>query len=1283
MSTVRQVGIKMVVDTQSVATEVPKAAHEFDALGASAQQASERATRGLDSVGQASQSAVSGMSSLTAAAIGVAGAAAVATDSLAKMVVVQREFDVLNSSLITVTGSSAAAEVQFDWIKRFAATTPYALNEVTGAFVKMKALGLDASEKSLASYGNTASAMGKGLDQMIEAVADGATGEFERLKEFGIKASQQGDQVSFTFKGITTTVGNNAAEITQYLQAIGEVDFAGAMEKRAATLDGAMSNLADSASNLLLTISQSGIGDAANRETRAIANEFGLATQAIEEARSAHGGMAEQLASGAGMVAGRTFFAALNTAVNATNWAVNTLSGGLLDFSTNVDLTNWRLKSTASQVAYLESELQQAGAKMAELQQKFAVASDNIYLKSEIYQLQLYIKELKAAKAQKELLMGKDSPENYSNEGRNWKAADESAQVAAQARGRAYAELMGKMATQQEKFTAAVFDAKEKLGDLYSPEIEKRLRDHYIKSESGVRTVSAAEKEALDAAMERRKWFMVGQAEYEKQLEAERQAIERNAAAAAKAEQANIDAAQKSAEAVDKRLLALKDENAAQALAAQQGVTLAQAIETITIARLSERQAALMREGDRDAEVLAIQTEIDARRKLRDELGTYAGWAAAAKQAKDVATEASKIAGDVERELTSALMRGFERGKGFAETLRDTVVNMFKTMVLRPVISAVVSPVAGAMTAGLGLPGAASAATANTSALSGLGMLGGSLGALGTGLGAGAGMIAGGGVGGWLTASTSLIGTGTAAGAMAGIGALAGPIGAALAVASLLKSMDDSGTMHTGGIGGYSAAGGTATGAAAGLRFGVDAKDYTASAATASAQIAKSIVGMLDSTATTFGQQAGYYAATAFADDTSKDGAWGALMLKLGDKLVLDWANNPERDANVPRVFANGEAGAKQYAAAVTKDVRDYLITQTPTWADSMLTELGDAPSLEQLAATVGQINATATALDGMGRASQAFANLAESATNTLITALGGGEAAVANLGSYYTNYYSQADRAEIATRQLTEQLATIGVTLPETRDAYRELVDDAMASGNEQLAADLIKLSGAYASVSKSADELTASMTAATSSIASYLERLDTTASSGGSALSLSAAQGLYATQLNAAKAGDTTAMGNLSSYADSVIKAATEQLPWLQAALVQGRVRADLRELISGARAFAVGGAFSGSVVSGPTAFDMGLMGEKGPEAVMPLANVGGVLGVRMAGGGDTSGLGRAVAAMAAEIKVLRDTLEKLGAQTVINTANGAASLARLVNEGLEVWNDPATPLTTEAAA
>ncbi|VEH25053.1 Uncharacterised protein [Bordetella hinzii] len=46
-----------------------------------------------------------------------------------------------------------------------------------------------------------------------------------------------------------------------------------------------------------------------------------------------------------------------------------------------------------------------------------------------------------------------------------------------------------------------------------------------------------------------------------------------------------------------------------------------------------------------------------------------------------------------------------------------------------------------------------------------------------------------------------------------------------------------------------------------------------------------------------------------------------------------------------------------------------------------------------------------------------------------------------------------------------------------------------------------------------------------------------------------------------------------------------------------------------------FASGGAFTNSVVSGPVAFPMGLMGEAGPEAIMPLERGGdGSLGVRV---------------------------------------------------------------------
>lgn len=202
----------------------------------------------------------SGISSSFASIAGSIGLVATAMLGLNKVVSISREFDVLNAQLITATGSSQKAAKAFQGIQKFAAETPFDLAQVTNSFVKLKNLGLDPSERALTSYGNTASAMGKDMNQLIEAVADATTNEFERLKEFGIKTKQEGDNVSFTFRGITKTVKKDSDAIQGYLIALGENEFAGAMAQRVNTLDGAISNLGDGWDKLFLNISQAGIG---------------------------------------------------------------------------------------------------------------------------------------------------------------------------------------------------------------------------------------------------------------------------------------------------------------------------------------------------------------------------------------------------------------------------------------------------------------------------------------------------------------------------------------------------------------------------------------------------------------------------------------------------------------------------------------------------------------------------------------------------------------------------------------------------------------------------------------------------------------------------------------------------------------------------------------------------------------------------------------------------------------------------------------------------------------
>lgn len=223
-------------------------------------------------------SVLGGASKILGAALGAVGAGKIAGD----LIEVSRQTGVLRAGLETATGSSQAAADSFKAITQLATQLPESVNDVTTAFTKLVNYGLDPSQEAIKSYSNTASALGKDLTQMIEAVADAATGEFERLKEFGIKSKKEGDNVSFTFRGVTTTIKNSAEEIEGYLQGLGNVQFAGSAEKQMESLDGAISNIGDSYDGLLRSISDAGAGDFIASSIRTVSEAMGELTAMID-----------------------------------------------------------------------------------------------------------------------------------------------------------------------------------------------------------------------------------------------------------------------------------------------------------------------------------------------------------------------------------------------------------------------------------------------------------------------------------------------------------------------------------------------------------------------------------------------------------------------------------------------------------------------------------------------------------------------------------------------------------------------------------------------------------------------------------------------------------------------------------------------------------------------------------------------------------------------------------------------------------------------------------------
>ncbi|NML04267.1 hypothetical protein [Sphingomonas sp. G-3-2-10] len=295
---------------------------------------------------------------------GAIAAVAVAVGAIAvKSIEAASKVEVWKANLFTVTGDLKKAQDSYAALVGFASRTPFDLSQSVEGFIKLRTLGLNATEGALTSFGNTAAAMGKPLSQMIEAVADASTMEFERLKEFGIKAKQNADTVAFTFNGVTTIVKKNAGDIQTYLESIGNTKFAGAMARQMDTISGAMSNVQDASFQMFAAIGGGQLGAAAKSILQTVAAGISLVTPllgsignvigaVIQAVGSIINGFAKMFASfhgGAGnMQKGLDVLTgALNLIAQAIGWIGNTVG------SVFGAIGGWVDSATSSVAAYL------------------------------------------------------------------------------------------------------------------------------------------------------------------------------------------------------------------------------------------------------------------------------------------------------------------------------------------------------------------------------------------------------------------------------------------------------------------------------------------------------------------------------------------------------------------------------------------------------------------------------------------------------------------------------------------------------------------------------------------------------------------------------------------------------------------------------------------------------------------------------------------------------------------------------------------------------------------
>lgn len=496
-----------------------------------------------------------------------------------------------------------------------------------------------------------------------------------------------------------------------------------------------------------------------------------------------------------------------------------------------------------------------------------------------------------------------------------------------------------------------------------------------------------------------------------------------------------------------------------------------------TLAEL-ERQSAIT--GTQTRVEIALASEIEALKERNALLGAK-GVKEAAKQAEsEWARSVEKYDDIFRRGFADMLNNGKDGWKSFTRSLvttfKTTVADQIYKMFAQPFVVRVVGSMMGmtGSNAAAGVAGQAGSSFLSSAGGSMLGNMAGGLGAFTGAMGSGFSMAMSGGMGLALEGGAAMLGSATGmSSALAGIGQIAGALGPiALGIGALyaiVSSLDDSGTLHTGGAAQYSAARGLTSGQdATGYNIGFGRVEAGAQTISAVSGIAQALGTALDGVAVAFGQKAGYEIATAFADDTSEDGAWGALRISRDGQDLLNWENN-RQSRWAPREFGDGEAGYKEYLAAVAKDTRQVLLDMDlPSWADKLLTSIGESASMEQLTGVLNQIGVVQSAFVALGRSMEMFSGLTDEMQSGLLEAAGSIDTLTASAGAFYQNFYSEQERLDAASRQLRESFESIGLTLPATKEAFRALVDaqDLTTESGRKTYAALLQVSGAFAQV-------------------------------------------------------------------------------------------------------------------------------------------------------------------------------------------------------------------------
>ncbi|WP_407715440.1 hypothetical protein ACJJWD_07040 [Comamonas testosteroni] len=474
---------------------------------------------------------------------------------------------------------------------------------------------------------------------------------------------------------------------------------------------------------------------------------------------------------------------------------------------------------------------------------------------------------------------------------------------------------------------------------------------------------------------------------------------------------------------------------------------------------LAEMERAAQLSGTMTREHAALQQEIELLRERMVLTGTKESREASAQAAQASVQEWQLGVNQISQSLTDQLMDG---GRSFGDYLK----NLARTLVFRPIIQAIVQPVlAGGSMAGL----SGSASAGGTSMVGALqsgqslwsAFSGGTSGALASGV-AGLGKLMG-------SSFLGELGSGIAAGGQLGIGGTASLIGSAGGTTGMGMAIGAALPWVAGGLAVLSLAGGlkgifggkvTKRGEGIDGQLGGDLRsyaDYKRSGGWFGSNKYWTDYGAMEGNAQI---QATFAALQTSITQQAKVLGVSADAVATYTRKIRFSTEGLSGDQVAARLQEEMTAAGEEMAALVLGTAQYTRAGETAT------------ATLQRLTGSLGVVNTTLEVTRGklfdVGLAGASMAS-------DLVDRFGGLDAYISASEAYYQAYYTQAERANQSTDAMRKQLVALGLTLPESREQFRQLVgslDLTTASGREAYAT-LIKMAPQFDETATMLDEL------------------------------------------------------------------------------------------------------------------------------------------------------------------------------------------------------------------